>query len=241
MSGIRHCWLLILITCLHLGHRDPFYEGIILYQKGNLKAAEENFLTAIAQGDSVEKARRYLIRIYRLRGDERKAANQYILMIRSGFIKPDIINYLAHYYEDQGKYHNYYLIIKLGVNHISTFGKQIVTRRELAKLLTGLLTRRKIDNPIGWTMKYELLGPMPDGNFYPDDTLSVENLAMVLSPHLPQIATSEVKYPWESAIVQLQSLGLTQITHNPKRPLDLKTAITVLEKAKSYLIRSILP
>lgn len=241
MPGHRYLWATLIITlfisCIHFGRKDPFIEGISNFRAGRLKDAREKFLTAVARGDSIEPARRYLIKIYRLEGKERQAKDQCLLMLRSGIVKLDIIKFLNKYYTKCGDYHNLYLVLKIGAFKIPEIGGQIVDRRLLSTLFTGLLTKkRRISDPINWVIKRGFLKPMPDGNFYPHDTVLIENLAVVLAPYLPSVDRYQVSdNPFEYSLAKLDRFGLASLIRPSNQSLKLKDAITILDRVKGYL------
>ncbi|HIE06061.1 MAG TPA: S-layer homology domain-containing protein [bacterium (Candidatus Stahlbacteria)] len=239
MPGCRYQAALIILSlfaCFHIRKKDNYKQGLLHLQQGQLAKAENEFLIAIARGDSVERCRGNLIKIYRLRGDSTKIRNQYLALLRDGIVTEDAIKYLADYYEKSGKFHNYYLILRLGASRIPSFGKMVVNRSLLSKLLTGLMTRRSVKDPVGWVIRKGILVPMPDGNFYPDDTVRVENLAVVLSPYLPDPgAVSGSLYPLGYPLAKIEKLGFSSLIYYPSQPLRLKDAFSILDRAKNYL------
>lgn len=240
MSRRRYIRTTLIITlslsCIHLGRKDPYIEGIISLQSGRLQDAKEKFLTAAEMGDSVEQARRHLIKIYRLEGDEKKVKEQCLLLLRAGFVKSDIIDNLSCYYEKGGDFHNQYMTLRLGVLKLPSQGRRIVDRQLLAQLMTGLLCRkRKVRDPIGWVVKKGYLKPMPDGNFYPEDTVRIENLAIVLAPYLPEVDYYQTGDLFDYALAKLDRLGLSAVIKPSDQPLKLKTAIIILDRVKGYL------
>jgi len=227
---------ILTLSCIHYGRKDYYLGGVASFQTGDLPKAEERFLKALSQGDSIEAARRYLIRIYRLKGDKDKVKAQYLALLRSGMVKTDVIDYLADYYQEKGQFYNCYLTLKVGAKRVLEISNRVVDRKLLATLFTGLTSQGEVRDPISWVIKKGYLIPMPDGNFYPDDTVRIENLAVVLAPYLPAgryIRSTDG--PFGYALTKLDQQGLSPLLRPSDRPLRLKTAITILDRVKGYL------
>ncbi len=193
MSRRLHYWQIILL-CLNLACSPPFFRkdhlraGIKNYQNRKYSEAIKDLNRAIKEYPYSLIPYQYLYLCYRAIGDESMAIASLLHQIRLKSTDTLVYRISYDYFRKRGDYHRCFEILSAAS---TTIPKRLdnlipVTRENLAFLFAGASNKFTGKDYIRFTEQTGIMSRFPDGNFYPQDRVTMGNFIIMISKLLPE-------------------------------------------------------
>jgi tetratricopeptide (TPR) repeat protein len=194
MSCRNHCWRVILIfcSCAPILHQDnELARGLQLYQNKQYAAAADHFESYHIQHPDHDSTLYYLFDCYK---HMNKPEDQIEILEKLIHLKTSDVNVylnLLHFYRKYDRYKDLYNLISRYPEELSDhLDKRLaLTRRLFAELVCGACRSNVNTDPLIFTISKGYLPLFPDGELYPEDTLSNAHLVILIDRLI------EPKYP----------------------------------------------
>ncbi len=242
-----YCRFLILaiLSCSLLTKRSDFEKGIVYYRQSHYSDAARCFEAHYRTSPQSDTVLYYLYNCYRQLNDQDRAVGILKHLVDKGRATGDIIQILFAYYRSHARYRELYTLLA-GIHdsdHHSLYEHVPLTRRLYAEILFGASTASSNkSDPLVFATTENLIPACPNGDFYPDDSLTYGNLIILLDrlvkPHYPStflglnhVANTSYLY---LPCMRLVELGL--FDYDPElRPDDIASvmfAVTCVQRLK---------
>jgi tetratricopeptide (TPR) repeat protein len=180
---------LLAFNCAFFHKPTEFEKGIKFYRVGDYNRASRYFDSYSGRFPKSDSCLYFLYDCYQkldrpdnqIRVLERLAENR--------VVNANVYLNLFEYYRGQGRYPEMYnLLITAASAMQDTFNRRyVLTRRRYAEIACGAAGQNQPGNPVIRALTMGLLNPFPDGNAYPDDTVTVGNLVILLDRFVPPV------------------------------------------------------
>jgi hypothetical protein len=186
-----------------------------------------------------------LYNCYRQLNDQDRAVTVLKHLVDRGRASRDIIQILFTYYRSHARYKELYTLLTLthGSDHHGLYEHVPLTRRLYAEILFGASTAASnTSDPVVFAMTENLIPAYPNGDFYPDDSLTYGYLIILLDrmvkPHYPSTFRGLNHVPNTSYLYlpYMRLIELELLDYDPElRPDDIASvmfAVTCVQRLK---------
>ncbi|UCC12859.1 MAG: tetratricopeptide repeat protein [candidate division WOR-3 bacterium] len=215
------------------------------YRQSHYADAAHYFEAHYKTSPQSDTALYYLYNCYRQLSDQDRAIGVLTRLVDMGKATTDIVQILFDYYQSHARYKDLYILLTAinGLDRRGIYEHVPLTRRLYAEILLGASTvSSSASDPLVFAITKNLIPACPDGDFYPDDSLTYGNLIILLDrlvkPHYPSTFRSMNHVPNTSYLylpyMRLIELGL--LDYDPElRPGDYASvmfAVTCVQRLK---------
>ncbi len=237
--------ILLILSCSLLTRRSDFEKGIVCYKQSHYSDAARFFEAHYKTSPQSDTVLYYLYNCYRQLNDQDRAVGILKRLVDNGRATADIIQILFTYYRSHARYKELYALLSTtyGSDHHDQYEHVPLTRRLYAEILFGASTASSnTSDPVVFAITENLIPAFPNGDFYPDDSLTYGNLIILLDrlvkPHYPSTFHGLQHVPNTSYLylpyMRLIELGL--LDYDPQlRPDDIASvmfAVTCVQRLK---------
>ena len=247
MSCRNYCRFLILaiLSCSLLTRRSDFEKGIVYYRQSHYSDAARFFEAHYKTSPQSDTVLYYLYNCYRQLNDQDRAVAVLERLVDKGKVTADIIHILFTYYRSHARYKDLFTLLTTtyGSDHPAPYEHVPLTRRLYAEILFGASTAStNTSDPLIFAITEDLIQACPNGDFYPDDSLTYGNLIILLDrlvqPQYPSTFRGLYHVPNTSYLylpyMRLIELGL--LDYDPDlRPNDIASVmfgVTCVQRLK---------
>jgi len=169
--------------------QNIYQKGVISYEKKEYEKAIRYFTEFYQRSPSGDSTLFFLYNCYIKVGDIRTGIKILEELAKRKNLSEPIYSNLFSYYHQNNLYHKInQMILNAPQPVIQKFDiKYPLTKRICAELFAGALSSGKIDDPINFALKRGILKSAPDGKFYENDTIKVNQLILLLDSFIPPV------------------------------------------------------
>jgi len=184
-----HFFIAAILSCALFPKPNIYKKGVESYQKNDFAQAIKHFTDFYKKSPSGDSTLFFLYNCYnKIRDIDASIRILEELAKRKNSLELIYANLFNYYHQ----YNLYYKINQLLLNApfsaVQKFDQRYpLTQKFCAELFTGATTNVPIKDPISYAVKKGYLKPAPDGKFYANDTIKLNNLILLLDSFLPPI------------------------------------------------------
>ncbi|MGB9721327.1 MAG: tetratricopeptide repeat protein [bacterium] len=185
---VKYCLLIIsILSCTLLPRPNIYRKGVENYQNKDYERAIKYFTDFYKKSPSGDSTLFYLYNCYIKTGNIDASIKILEELVRRKNPGEQIYFNLFNYYRQTNLYYKInQLLLNCPVSVLHRFDRSCALTQQLcAEIFTGATTNNKIKNPIAYAIKKGFLQPAPDGNFYANDTIKLNNFILLLDSFLP--------------------------------------------------------
>ncbi len=248
MPGRGHLWPLVFVLAgcaSFFPGRSDLKKGIALYNKNEVLRALPYFERYYQKNDRSDTVLYFLYNCYRHLNDPDRSVQSLERLIALDVNDPNVYLNVYYYYRAGKRYPDMLrLLAGLQPSISRIFDQRFpLTRQELAALLYGAAGRKSHSDPMIFALSENLLPVFPDRNLYPDDTISMAQLIIILDrridPDPPADLSTAVRIAPESFLylpyMRLVGKGILALDPNmlPTDRVPLTTAARAIVNMKN--------
>ncbi|MEO0124142.1 MAG: hypothetical protein ABIL69_09100 [candidate division WOR-3 bacterium] len=204
------------ISCSLFQKQNLYQKGLKNYEKKDYERAIKYFTEFYKNSPTGDSTLFFLYNCYIKIGDVQTGIKILGELAKRKNPSEHIYTNLFNYYHQNNLFYKInQMLLNAPQSVIQKFDQKYpLTKRRFAELLTGAISSSKVNDPVNFVIRKGLLKSSPDGKFYDNDTIKINQLILLLdsfiSPVIPEI-NMNLKYIKADSYLYLPYLRLISL------------------------------